>query len=81
MEWKNWKTLYKDNIKLDSHHAEVIDIETGEVLKDTSIYSAYDEFINGEVENHNKLRNYHKGRVIHRGDVGDCFCTTDWSKH
>lgn len=80
-EWKNWKTLNKRNIKEDSHHSEIIDIGTGEVLQDTSVQSRWDYMEQYEVEYRNRMENYYREKVIHRNDIGDCFCSTDWSKH
>lgn len=67
-EWKNWRIIY-GNIREDSHHAEWVDITTGEVVKDNTIHNdmEYSE-------------NYYKSRVIRRNDIGDAFCSKDYSK-
>ena len=79
-EWKNWKTVYGETVKEDRHHAMIIDVSTGEVLRDTSMSSVwdYDEYYDAGYRN--RVENYHRDKVIRRNDVGDCFCTTDWSK-
>ena len=81
LEWINWKTIVYPHIREDSHHAEIVNVNTGEVLKDTSITSPWDEFVYYETQYRNRLENYYKDRVIRRNNVGDCFCSTDWSKH
>lgn len=68
-EWDNWKTVY-GTVKEDSHHAEWVDIETGEVVKEATITKL----------NHYDINNL-KGKSIHRNDIGDAFCSVDWSKH
>lgn len=68
-EWKNWKTRGKKYIKEDPHHAEIINIHTGEVVSDMSMYSMYSTY------------KRYRDKQIHRNDVGDAFCTTDWSRH
>ena len=80
-EWKKWKTLGNEYIRFDSHHSEIIDIRTGEVLKDSSISSPYQSMLSDELEQEEKVKNYYKSRVIRRIDIGDAFCTTDWSKY
>lgn len=80
-EWKKWKTLGNEYIRFDSHHSEIIDIRTGEVLQDSSINSPYQSMLSDEYEQGEKLKQYHKSRVIRRNDIGDAFCTVDWSKH
>lgn len=79
-EWKNWKTVCKDTIKEDSHHAEIVDVSTGEVLRDSSISSVWDYDDYYEVGHRNRAENYYKDKVIRRNNIGDCFCSTDWSK-
>ena len=80
-EWKKWKTLGKEYIRFDSHHSEIVDIRTGEVLKDSSISSPYQSMLSDELEQEERIKKYYKSKVIHRIDIGDAFCTTDWSKH
>ena len=80
-EWIKWKTIVYPNIREDHHHAEIVDVSTGEVLKDTTISSAWDKMEYYETLYRNRLENYYKDRIIRRCDVGDCFCSTDWSKH
>ena len=77
--WKNWRTIDGD-LKEDSHHAEIVDIGTGEVVSDSSISSDWDKQVTYEVMNRNRYLNYLKGRRIHRSDVGDCFGSLDYSK-
>ena len=78
--WINWKTIVYPHIREDSHHAEIIDINTGKVLKDTSIHSAWDRFEYYETQYRNRMEKRYKDKVIYRNDIGDCFCSTDWSK-
>ena len=78
--WKNWKTI-NGNIKYDSHHAEIVNVETGEVINDTILTSKWDEIADYEVNFCNNRRNYYRSLRIYRMDVGDAFCTTDWSKY
>lgn len=80
VEWKNWKSL-TPYLKEDAHHAEIIDIRDGSVVKDTTIHSDWDYLVDYEVAVRNRYLNSRKDGVIHRSDVGDAFCTTDWSKH
>ena len=42
-EWKKWKSIKYPNIRYDSHHAEVVDLCTGEVLNDNMYVSHWDE--------------------------------------
>ena len=80
-EWKKWKTLGNQYIRFDSHHSEIIDVRTGEVLKDSSLNSPYQNMLSDENMEKERIRNYYKGKVIHRNDIGDAFCSTDWSKY
>ncbi len=80
-EWKKWKTLGKEHIRFDSHHSEIVNINTGEVLKDSSISSPYQSMLSDELEQEERIKNYYKSRIIRRNDIGDAFCTTDWSRH
>lgn len=80
VEWKNWKTVYKDTVKEDSHHAEIVDISTGEVLKDTSLNNTWDYSELYDVGSRNRVENRYKDKIIRRNNVGDCFCSTDWSR-
>lgn len=80
-EWKKWKTLGSEHIRFDSHHSEIVNINTGEVLKDSSINSPYQSMLSDELEQKERIKNYYKSRVIHRNNIGDAFCTTDWSRH
>lgn len=80
-EWKNWKTLGNPHIRYDSHRAEIIDMRTGEVLKDSSIYSPYQSMLSDVEMENERIRNQYRSKVIHRNDIGDAFCSTDWSKH
>ena len=79
VEWKNWKTI-NGNVKEDYHHSEIVDVSTGEVLADTTLFGCWDSYKTYEVEKMNKFINYHKTKIIHRNDVGDCFCSNDWTK-
>lgn len=80
-EWEKWKTLGSEYIRFDSHHSEIVDIRTGEVLKDSSISSPYESMLSDRFEQEERIKNYYQSKVIHRTDIGDAFCTTDWSKH
>lgn len=80
-EWKKWKSVGNLNIRYDSHHAEIVDIRTGEVLKDNTFKSTWDELEDYEVNFCNSRRNYYRSLRIYRMDIGDAFCSTDWSKH
>ena len=75
MEWDNWKTIY-GNVKEDPHRAEWVNIDTGEVVLEKNIHGHTENSLKQE-----SMENYYKGKMIHRNDVGDAFCTTDWSKH
>ena len=76
VEWKNWKTVDNVNdyngvsddsiLKRDSHRAEIVDITTGVVVD-------YDP-----ISDENRFTENQK---IIRNRIGDCFCSTDWSKH
>ena len=78
MEWDNWKTVYGD-VKEDHHRAEWVNIKTGEVVKDTSSSSMYDAYI--ESLDISKYKYHHTTGIIHRNNIGDVFCSTDWSRH
>lgn len=80
-EWKKWKSIKYPNIRYDSHHAEVVDLCTGEVLNDNMYVSHWDEIDDYEANLSNRKRNYYRQLRIYRMDVGDAFCTTDWSKY
>lgn len=74
--WANWKTV--DNVedyytesddpilKEDPYHKEIIDITTGLVVEFKPV-DYYEEFTDNQ--------------PLIRDDVGDVFCSTDWSKH
>lgn len=79
-EWKKWKIVY-GTVREDPHRAEWVDVSTGEVVKDTSIPSVWDQYESYLVDYRNRVINYHKDRIIRRNNVGDCFCSTDWSKY
>ena len=80
-EWKKWKSIEYPHIRYDSHRAEVVDIRTGEVLNDNMMRSSVDELIEYEVNFCNNRRNYYRSLRIYRMDIGDAFCSTDWSKY
>ena len=80
-EWKKWKSVGHPCIRYDSHRAEIIDVRTGEVLSDSSISGPYQSMLDDEYLNLEKMSNYYKSRVIHRNDIGDAFCSVDWSKY
>lgn len=80
-EWKKWKSIEYPHIRYDSHHAEIVDIRTGEVLKENMFKSSWDELEEYEANICNEKRNHYRALRIYRMDVGDAFCTTDWSKH
>ena len=80
-EWKKWKTLGNEHIRFDSHHSEIVDVRTGEVLKDSSIISPYQSMLSDELMQEERVKKYYRSKVIIRTDVGDAFCSTDWSKH
>ena len=74
--WFNWKTVDNINdyftlgddpiLKHDSHHDEIVDITTGLVVN----YHNIDYY-----------SDYNENQKLVRGNVGDVFCTTDWSKY
>ena len=80
-EWINWKSIVYPHIREDHHHAEIVNVNTGEVLHDTTISSDWDKMEYYETLYRNRLENYYKDKIVRRSDVGDCFCSTDWSKH
>ena len=80
-EWKNWKSLGVEHIRFDSHRSEIVNIDTGEVLKDSSIISPYESMLSDKFEQEERIKNYYKSKIIYRTDIGDAFCTTDWSTH
>ena len=79
-EWINWKVVY-GTVREDSHRAEWVDVETGEVVKDSTIRGAYGSYMDNEIETRRRNMRLYKSKTIHRNDIGDVFCTTDWSKH
>ena len=79
-EWINWKSIVYPHIREDHHHSEIVNVNTGEVLHDTTISSDWDKMEYYETLYRNRLENYYKDRIVRRSDVGDCFCSTDWSK-
>lgn len=80
-EWKKWKSVGHPCIRYDSHRAEIIDVRTGEVLKEAMSRSTWDELADYEVNFCNTHRNHYRALRIYRMDIGDAFCSTDWSKH
>ena len=80
-EWKNWKTIQYPNIRMDTHRAEIVDIDTGEVLEDNMMKSSWDDLVNYEVNFCHRKRNYYRSLRIYRMDIGDAFCSVDWSKY
>ena len=80
-EWKKWKSAGHPCIRYDSHRAEVIDVRTGEVLKESMSKSTWDELEDYEVSFCNNRKNFYRSLRIYRMDIGDAFCSTDWSKH
>ena len=78
--WKNWRSI-SENIKYDSHHAEIVNIETGEVIMENLPKSNWEDMVDYEVNFCNRKRNYYRTLRIYRMNVGDAFCTTDWSKY
>lgn len=80
-EWKKWKSVGHPCIRHDTHHAEIVDVRTGEVLKESMSKSSWEEMEDYEVNFCNNHRNYYRSLRIYRMDIGDAFCTTDWSKH
>lgn len=74
--WFNWKTIenVKDYftlsddpiLKYDSHHDEIVDITDGLVVN----YHSPDYY-----------EDFSENQRIIRGNIGDVFCSTDWSKH
>ncbi len=79
VEWENWKTVY-GTVKEDPHHSEWVDISTGEVVKENVIQSDWERYNNHIVDIDAKKKNYYKDKIIHRNNVGDCFCSKDYSK-
>ena len=80
-EWKKWKSAGHPCIRYDSHHAEIVDVRTGEVLREAMMTSRWEEMEDYEVNFCNSRRNYYRSLRIYRMDIGDAFCTTDWSKY
>ena len=80
-EWKKWKSAGHPCIRYDSHRAEIVDVRTGEVLKDNLYKSTWEEIDDYEANFCNTHRNYYRSLKIYRMDIGDAFCTTDWSKY
>lgn len=75
--WYTWKTIdnvkdyftMSDNpiLKYDSHHDEIVDITDGLVVNEHSL-DYYEDFTENQ-------------KLVRGRDVGDVFCSTDWSKH
>lgn len=80
-EWKNWKTVKSPNIRYDPHHAEVVDIYTGEVLNENMSVSKWEDIVKYESNLCNRKRNYYRQLRIFRMDIGDAFCNDDFTRY